>query len=97
MLRILIILSLSCRLDLASARPAEESTRFNLSIIENDTKNVWSSPLEQEKVRHLHLYMRLDCAGIHEDAILRKYKCVKEATSLKPLHHFIDIEVNKKK
>ncbi|XP_011154923.1 uncharacterized protein LOC105192458 [Harpegnathos saltator] len=49
MLRILIILSLSCRLDLSNARPAEESTRLGFDNGENDTNNVLSSTTEQGK------------------------------------------------
>ncbi|XP_014475670.1 PREDICTED: uncharacterized protein LOC106744991 [Dinoponera quadriceps] len=49
MLRIFMILWLSCWLDLSRARPAKDSTRFSLNIIKNDTKNIWSSTLEQEK------------------------------------------------
>ncbi|XP_032673549.1 uncharacterized protein LOC116845225 isoform X2 [Odontomachus brunneus] len=49
MLKILMVLSVSCCLDLSSARPAEESTRFSLYTIKNDNKNILSSTLEQGK------------------------------------------------
>lgn len=61
-LNILMILSLSCWLssNLSNARAAEESTRFSLNLVENDTKDLRSSKWEQRQVRHF-TFIRSNC------------------------------------
>ncbi|KAL0134424.1 hypothetical protein PUN28_001304 [Cardiocondyla obscurior] len=46
MLRVLIIMSFICSLNLLSARPTEEPTKFTLSSVQNNANNVTSSKLE---------------------------------------------------
>lgn len=49
-MQILMILSFICSLDLLSARPTEEPTKFTLGI-QNNTENVIPTKLEETKVK----------------------------------------------
>jgi len=51
MLRILMILLFICLLDLLSARPAEELTKFTFDNIQNNTENIVFSKLDEAKVK----------------------------------------------
>lgn len=77
MLRIVIILSFICWLDLLSAHPTDEPTKFILNNMQSDAENILPSRLEDAKVKFCACNNKIRFAKICENAIFEKQNCRK--------------------
>ncbi|XP_018311960.1 uncharacterized protein [Mycetomoellerius zeteki] len=78
MLRILMISSFICSLDLLGARPVEEPTKFTLDNIQNNTENAVPSKLEI--IKHINSEFRSDL-----DPSIVKSDKPQSRTSIQPI------------